>query len=79
MAVAASPREAFPEGTGHPEECVQAEKGEGAEQQSGHAPERVKEIGIFFPIVMGGMGQISGEFAIGPWMTLPTGFNDIVP
>ena len=75
----APPSEALPERTRHPEKGVQSEEGKGAEQQPGHAPERVVKIGILFTIVMGGMGQISGEFPVGAGMALPAGFNDIVP
>lgn len=54
----------FPEGTGDPEQRMDTEEAEGPEQKPGHRPEGVIEIGIFILVVMGGMGQIAGEFAV---------------
>ena len=56
--------ESLPEGARNPEQGVEAEKGEGPEQKPGHAPERIVKVGIFIPVMMGGMRQIPGEFTV---------------
>ena len=59
-----SPLESLPEGTRNPEQGVEAKKGERPEQQPGHGPEGVVQVRIFFLVMVGGMGQIAGEFAV---------------
>ena len=56
--------ESLPKGTWNPEQGVEAEKGKGSKQKYGHAPERIVEVWIFFPVMVGGMSQIAGEFPI---------------
>ena len=56
--------ESLPEGVGNPEQGVEAEKGESPEQERGHAPECIIKVRIFIPVMMGGMRQITGEFAV---------------
>ena len=56
--------EAFPEGARDPEKSMDAKKAEGADQQAGHGPERIEQEGILIPVMMGGMGQVTGKFTI---------------
>ena len=56
--------ESFPEGTGNPEQRMDAEEAESSDQQSGHRPESIEEIGVFFLVMMGCVGQVAGELAV---------------
>lgn len=68
----------LPEGPGDPEQGMQTEEQEGADQQPGHAPEGIEQIRILVPIMMGRMGKVSGKFPVGIRMTGPAGLNHII-
>lgn len=71
--------EPFDEGARDPEEGMQTEETEGPDQETGHGPEGVEEIGIsvFVMVGMGGMGQVGGEARVGVGMTGGAGLDDI--
>ena len=71
--------ETLPEGTWEPEQGVQPEEREGAHQQTGHYPERIKQVRIFITVMMGCMSQITSKFSVGSRMAWPAGFNHIAP
>ena len=50
-----------------------------ADQQGGHAPEGDEQERILLRIVVGGVGQIAGELAVGAGMALAAGGDDVVP
>ncbi len=56
---------------------MQAKESEGADQQAGHGPEGIEKSRIFFPVVRGRMGKISGKALIGLGMALGAGLNNI--
>lgn len=58
---------------------MDAKEGKRANQQSGHTPESVIQVGILIPVMMGGMRKIAGEFPVGARMALFAGFNDMAP
>ena len=57
---------------------MDAEEGKCADQKTTHGPEGVEQIGIFFPIMMGGVGQVAGEFTVRIRMTLLAGLHHVV-
>ena len=69
----------FPERSWHPEECMDSKEGKCAEQQAGHAPECIKQIRIFIPVMMSGMGQIACEFPVGSRVAFLAGFYHVTP
>ena len=74
-----TPLKAFPEGTWYPEERMDSKEGKCTNQQAGHAPECIKEIRVFIPVMMGGMGQIACEFPVGSRVALLAGFYHVTP
>jgi len=58
---------------------MDAKEGKRADQQSGHTPESVIQVGIFIPVMMGGMCKITGEFPVGARVALLAGFNNMAP
>ena len=58
---------------------MNSKKSKSAEQQPGHCPESVIQVGIFLPVMMGGMGKITCEFPVGARMTFLAGFHDMTP
>jgi hypothetical protein len=58
---------------------MDAKKGEGADQQSGHAPECIVQVRIFIPVMMGCMGKIAGKFSVGAGMTFFAGLHHMAP
>jgi hypothetical protein len=69
--------EPLPERTGNPEKRVNTEEGKCANQQPGHGPECIIEVRILFPVMVGGMGQITGELPVGTRMAFLAGFHDM--
>lgn len=58
---------------------MDAKEGKRADQQAGHTPESVIEVGILIPVMMGGMRKIAGKFPVGARVALLAGFNDMAP
>ena len=79
MAVLTALLEPFPEGTRNPEKGVDAEEGECTKQQAGHRPERIEQEGILIPVMMGGMGQVAGKFAVRARVALFAGCHHVAP
>jgi len=71
--------ETFPEGAWYPEKRMDSKESKRTDQQASHGPECIKQIWIFIPVMMGGMGQIAGEFPVGARMTFLTGFHHMAP
>jgi hypothetical protein len=67
------------ERTGEPEGGVNAGDHEGADEEGGHAPEGVKkEDGIADRVMVGGVGEVAGELAVGVFAALSAGFDDVL-
>ena len=79
MAVLTASLETFPEGTRDPEKGVDTEEGECTNQQAGHRPERIEQEGILLPVMMGGMGQVTGKFTVRAGVALLAGCHHIAP
>ena len=77
MAVFPAFLEPLSEGARHPEQGMNAEKGKGADQKAGHGPKRIIQVWILVPVMMGGMGQVTGKLPVGTRMTFFAGFHDI--
>ena len=74
-----APLKALPEGTRYPEERMDSKESKCTNQQAGHTPECIKEIGVFIPVMMGGMGQIACKFPVGSRMAFLTCLNHVAP
>ena len=74
-----TPLKAFPEGTWYPEERMDSKESKCTNQQAGHTPESVIEVGILIPVMMGGMRKIAGKFPVGARVALLAGFNNMAP
>ncbi len=58
---------------------MQEREGQRTHQERGHAPEGPEEIGVAVAIVVRRVGQVAGKLPVRPFVTLATGFDDIVP
>ncbi len=61
--------QALNKGAWHPEDGMKPKEAEGADQQTGHGPEGVKEEGVLILVLMGSVGQISCKAQIRIRMT----------
>ena len=73
------PLEALPEGSWYPEKGMDAKEGESADQQTGHGPERIEQKGILIPVMVCGMGEITGKFPVGTRMAFFAGLHHMAP
>ena len=69
----------LPEGSRYPEKGMDSKEGKCAEQQAGHGPEGIIQVRILFPVMMRGMGQVSGKFPVGARVAFLAGLDDIAP
>ena len=63
------------ERAGHPEERVDAEEAEDADQEKGHRPESEIEDGILRLVVVRGMGEVAREPAVGVGVAFLAGLD----